>query len=159
MAQITDRPLGLARDVTGEHRFKAAEMLAGVARTLVFEDPEGLVDSLKFVVLVGVRAYGLAGRSCHGGGQNVSRLALRAVAERTGLERGEVPAGVTREEFAVTVAEAARVLGFDWRGVQLGWEEDREERAIPRHPVPGPHRSDESGRVPVPRQGRAVAAR
>lgn len=55
MAQITDRPLGLARDVTGEHRFKAAEMPAGVARTLVFEGPEGLVDSLKFAVLVGVK--------------------------------------------------------------------------------------------------------
>ncbi|MEU0950470.1 hypothetical protein ABZ379_48805 [Streptomyces canus] len=155
MAQITDRTLGVARDVTGEHRSKAATVLAQVATALANEAPTEPVDALKFTVLVGARAYDQAGRSCHGGGQNVSRMALTAVAERTGLERGEAPAGVTREEFAVTVAQAARALGYDWSGIQGAW--DGNERAIPRLPVPGPRKSNESGRVPAPRPEQGVA--
>ncbi|MEU9794636.1 hypothetical protein AB0E27_29155 [Streptomyces sparsogenes] len=84
MENLTERRLGLARDVTGEHASKAAR------------------------------------------------------AQR----RGEVPAEVTRQAFAVEVAEAARALGYDWSGVQLG-----EERAAPRYPVvPGSRRSDVSTR-------------
>jgi hypothetical protein len=150
MAQITD-PVAIGRrDVTGEHRSKAATVLAQVATALACEDPTDSVDALEFTVLVGARAYDQAGRSCHGGGQNVSRMALTAVAERTGLERGAAPAGVTREEFAATVAEAARALGYDWSGIQAAWG-DGNEPAIPRHNIPGPRRSDESGRVPAPR--------
>ncbi|MEZ7005027.1 hypothetical protein [Streptomyces sp. AD55] len=149
MQKTTFPPPGLARDVTGEHASKAGRVLAAVARTLATENPQGPVDAMTFAVLVGSRAYDQAGRSCHGGGQNVSRLALRAVAERIGLERGDVPAGATREEFAVEVAQAARTLGYDWS------DEDNQP-AIPRHPVPGPRRSDESGRIPGPRPEQAV---
>ncbi|MER7835307.1 hypothetical protein ABTY98_05190 [Streptomyces sp. NPDC096040] len=157
MAQITD-PVAIGRrDVTGEHRSKAAEVLAEVARMLATKDTEDRLSSMGFAVLVGARAYDQAGRSCHGGGQNVSRMALRAVAELTGLERGDVPTGTTRQEFAVTVAQAARALGYDWSGVQAAWSDDANERAIPRHPVPGPRKSDESGRVPAPRPEQAVA--
>ncbi|MFJ4469525.1 hypothetical protein ACIP2X_18810 [Streptomyces sp. NPDC089424] len=147
MENLTDRPLGLARDVTGEHASKAALVLAGVARTLAVEDPKSSVNAMEFTVLVGARAYERGGRSCHGGGVSVSRTALRAV--------GQVPADVAREVFAVTVAEAARTLGYDWSGVQGEWDDN--ERAIPKHPVPGPRRTDESGRVPAPRRAQAVA--
>ncbi|MFF4900506.1 hypothetical protein [Streptomyces sp. NPDC001068] len=157
MAQTTDRPLGMARDVTGEHASKAALVLAETARTLATENPQGLVASLEFTVLVGARAYDQVGRSCHGGGSNVSRMALTAVAERTGLGRGDVPDGATREVFAVEVAQAARALGYDWTGIQAEWGEDADERAIPRLPVPGPRRTEESGRIPAPRPERAVA--
>ena len=151
MAQSTDRPPGLTRDVTDEHESKAALVLADVAQALASENPKDLVDSLGFVVLTGAWAYDRAGRGCHGGRRNVLRLALRAVAERTGLDRGEVPAGVTRRAFAAEVAEAARALGYDWSSAQLG-----EERETVRFPVVGPSRSDESGRGPDPRPEQAV---
>lgn len=32
--------------------------------------------------------------------------------------------------------------------VRSSWEDDREEPAIPRFPIPGPRRTDESPRVP-----------
>lgn len=150
MAQSTDRSPGMARDVTGDHTSKAALVLAEVAKALVTDNPQDPADSFKFMILVGVRAYDQAGRSCHGGGQNVSRRALAAVADLTGLPRGEAPAG-TREEFAVTVAQAAQALGYDWSGTQFPWSQDADEPAIPRHPVPGPRRSDESATIPAPR--------
>jgi hypothetical protein len=156
MQNSTERRLGFAQDVTGEHASKAAGVLAEVARTLATDNPEGLVDPLAFSVLVGARTYEQAGRSCHGGGQNVSRMALRAVAERTGLARGDFPAGVTRAEFAVEVARAAGALGYDWSG-QGAWDDN--EPAIPRHPVPGPRRTDESARVPAPRPEQRAGAR
>jgi hypothetical protein len=144
MAQSTDRVLGLARDVTGEHASKAALVLATVAKALREGAADEAVDPTKFVVAVGVHAYDQAGRSCHGGGQNVSRYALRAV--------GDVAEGTTRGELAVRVAEAATALGFDW-------SDDDNAPAIPKLPVPGPRESDESGRVPLPRRARKAGAR
>ena len=130
MAQSTDRPPGLAQDVTRERASKTALVLATVAKALATESPQEPADSLGFTILVGVWSYDQAGRSCHGGGQAVHRMALAAVAKRTGLERGEVPAGMTRAAFATEVAQAAAALGYDW-SVQLG-----AERAVRQFPVP-----------------------
>ncbi|MET8609740.1 hypothetical protein [Streptomyces misionensis] len=123
MAQITDRRLGSPHGVASEHESKAAEVLAMVAGDLATNAPDEAVDPTRFAVLVGTRAYEQAGRSCHGGGQNVSRLALQTV--------GEVPVGVTRVEFSVTVAQAARALGYDWTA-------DDNRRVIPTIPAPRP---------------------
>ncbi|MGV2914594.1 hypothetical protein [Streptomyces alfalfae] len=118
MEKSTDQPRVARRGVTSEHASQAAAVLAQAAMALATTSPHQAVDSMEFTVLVGTRAYDQAGRSCHGGGQNVSRAALAAVAERTGLTRGDVPPGVSREEFAVTVAQAAGDLGHDWSGAQ-----------------------------------------
>ncbi|MEU5498483.1 hypothetical protein [Streptomyces griseofuscus] len=123
MAQITDRRLGSPQGVASEHESKAAEVLATVAGVLATEDPKDAVDSIEFAVLVGAKAYAQAGRSCYGGGVNVSRLALQTV--------GRVPAGVSREEFSVAVAQAARALGYDWAA-------DDNRRVIPTIPAPRP---------------------
>ncbi|MGW3971156.1 hypothetical protein ACWEFD_17890 [Streptomyces ardesiacus] len=144
MAQSTDRPLGRARDVTGEHASKAALVLALVAKVLREGAADETVEPTKFAVAVGVQAYDQAGRSCHGGGQNVSRMALRAV--------GDVAEGTMRGELAERVAEAAAALGYDWS------DEDNAP-AIPKLPVPGPRESDESGRVPLPRRARKAVGR
>ncbi|MEV5989531.1 hypothetical protein AB0L85_32050 [Streptomyces sp. NPDC052051] len=136
MEQSTDRSPSLAQDVTDEHRSKAARLLADVARTLAIEDPTGLVDPFRFAALVGSRAYEQAGRSCHGDGQTVLRVALRAV--------GDIPAGVTREEFSVQVAQTAGELGYDWSA-------DDNQPAIPQRDVPGVRPSDELSEIPAPR--------
>ncbi|MFE6551682.1 hypothetical protein ACFVHS_25225 [Streptomyces sp. NPDC057746] len=121
MAQITDRGPGVTQDVTGEHESKAAQVLAQVAGLLATEQPEAVLDGIDFAVLVGAKAYELGGRSCHGGGPSISRLALNRV--------GDVPAGVTRVEFAVRVAQAAAALGYDWTA-------DENRRVIPTIPAP-----------------------
>lgn len=121
MAQITDRRLGVTQDVTGEHESKAAQVLAQVAGALATEQPEVVLDGIDFAVLVGSKTYELAGRSRHGGGPSISRLALKTV--------GEVPAGVTRVELAVDVAQAAAALGYDWTA-------DDNWRVIPTIPAP-----------------------
>lgn len=36
--------------------------------------------------------------------------------------------------------------------IRSAWEDDGNEPAIPRYPIPGPRRSDESGRTPQPRR-------
>lgn len=36
--------------------------------------------------------------------------------------------------------------------IRSAWEDDGNEPAIPRFPIPGPRRSDESGRTPQPRR-------
>lgn len=143
MENSTDRPLGLARDVTGEHASKAGQVLARVAKILREGPAEEAVDPKRFVVAVGVQAYDQAGRTCHGGGQSVSRLALYAV--------GEVAEGTKRGELAERAAEAATALGYDW-------SDDDNEPAIPRHPVPGPRKTEESPRVPLPRRARKAGA-
>jgi hypothetical protein len=137
MQNSTDRPLGPAQDVTGEHSSKAALVLAEVAKVLREGDATGTVDPMNLAVLVGVRAYDQAGRSCHGGGQNVSRIALRTV--------GNVAEGITRGKLAERVAAAATELGYDWT-------QDDNEPAIPTHPVPGPRQTEETRRVPLPRR-------
>ncbi|WP_457455792.1 hypothetical protein [Streptomyces sp. TE5632] len=117
-------------------------MAAGHLATV---DPDARLCGMSFAVLVGAKVYDVGGRSGTGGGVRISRLALEAI--------GEVPAGVTRVEFAVQVAEAAGALGYDWSA-------DDNRRVIPRHPVPGPRESDENGRVPAPRrEQRAQVAR
>ncbi|PSK52429.1 hypothetical protein B0E38_04755 [Streptomyces sp. 111WW2] len=137
MKNCTDRPLGLAQGVSGEHESKTAQVLAEVAKVLAGDRPTEAVDGVDFAVLVGTRSYEVAGRTCRGGGVSVSRTAMHMV--------GDIPAGVTREEFAVQVAEAAGALGYDWSA-------DDNREVIPRHPVPGPRESDENGRVPAPRR-------
>jgi len=137
MQNSTDRSPGLAQDVTGEHASKAALVLAEVAKTLRKGAGDEPVDPATFLVLVGVRAYDLGGLSCHGGGQNISRRALRAV--------GELPQGITRRALAERVTQAATELGYDW-------SQDDNQPVIPKHPVPGPRESQESGRVPAPRR-------
>ncbi|MEV6738649.1 hypothetical protein AB0N14_17640 [Streptomyces sp. NPDC051104] len=128
MAKITEACPPVNRDVSGEHESKAAEVLAKVAGALATDEPDKAIDGIDFAVLVGAKAYEQAGRSCHGGGVNVSRMALRTV--------GEVPAGVTRVEFAVTVAQAAQRLGYDWAA-------DDNRRVIPT--IPAPRREPKAG--------------
>ncbi|TFV33163.1 hypothetical protein E4K10_30245 [Streptomyces sp. T1317-0309] len=110
----------MTQDVTSEQQSKAAEVLARTAIALAAQ-PAVVLDGIDFAVLVGAKAYELAGRSCHGGGVTVSRLALNTV--------GEVPAGVTREVFAVRVAEVAQALGYDWTA-------DENRKVIPTIPAP-----------------------
>lgn len=130
------------RDVAGEHASKAVAVLRAVAAVYASERPDALVDELDFPVRVGATAYELAGRSCHGGGQNVSRLALRMAPP--------LKSGVSRGVFA---AELSAVVA-----VELGheWPDGDNDPVIPRLPVPGPRRSDEAGRVPLPRRGRCA---
>ncbi len=117
MAQITDPRSARGRDVTGEHESRAAVVLATVAGELAVEEPTALVDPTDFPIMVGIHAA----RSGITGGQNVSRLALRTA--------GAIPAGVTREVFAVQVAQGAQALGYDWSA-------DDNRRVIPTIPTP-----------------------
>ncbi|MFD0209164.1 hypothetical protein ACFVH9_08500 [Streptomyces hirsutus] len=121
MAHRNDRPLGVPQGVADEHRSKAAVALAMVAGHLATRDPQRALNALDFAVLVGVKVYDVGGRSRAGDGVDISHLVLEAV--------GEVPAGVSRVEFAVPVAKAAQALGYDWTA-------DDNRRVIPTIPAP-----------------------
>ncbi|MFI9418026.1 hypothetical protein [Streptomyces werraensis] len=110
-------------DAADEHRSAAAEALAMVAGHLATHDPGKVLDEFTFAALVGAKVYDAGGRSGSGRGLKVSRLALHAV--------GSIPAGVSRVEFAVPVAQAARTLGYDWTA-------DDNRRVIPT--IPGQRR-------------------
>jgi hypothetical protein len=127
MAQSTDPRPAVGQGVTGEHESRAALVLATVAGELASTDPEGVVDPTDFPIMVGIHAA----RTGLTSGQNVSRLALRTV--------GGVPAGVTREVFAVQVAQGAQSLGYDWSA-------DDNRRVIPTIPAP---RREQRAEVPA----------
>lgn len=124
MAHRNDLIPGQSPGVSGEHESRAAVVLAGVAGELATTDPTVLVDPTDFPILVGVHAA----RTGLTGGQNVCRVALRAV--------GAVPAGVSREVFAVQVAQGAQALGYDWSA-------DDNRRVIPT--IPAPRREQRAG--------------
>jgi hypothetical protein len=128
MAQSTDRRPAVGRGVTDEHRSKAAEALALTAGRLASDRPTEPVDDIEFAALLGAKVYDVGGRSGSGGGVWISRLALE--------QAGDVPAGVTREVFAVQVAQAAQALGYDWSA-------DDNRRVIPT--IPGPRREQRAG--------------
>ncbi|MGA5202752.1 hypothetical protein [Streptomyces variegatus] len=127
MAQSTDRRPAVGQGVTGEHASRAAVVLAGVAGKLATEEPTAPVDPTDFPILVGIHAA----RTGITGGQNVSRLAMRTV--------GAIPAGVSREVFAVQVAQGAQALGYDWSA-------DDNRRVIPTIPAPRPEQRAEVAR-------------
>lgn len=106
MSKITEARPVTDRGLTNEQKTVAAEALAKVAGRLASNDPKDLVSSLDVTILVGAMVYEVAAREGIRGGRGISRAALDAV--------GEVPDGVTRVEFAVTVAQAARTCGYDW---------------------------------------------
>lgn len=123
MAHRNERCPGVNRDLADEHKSAAAEALAMVAGHLATHDPDKVLDEFAFAALVGAKVYDAGGRSGSGRGLRVSRLALQTV--------GAVPAGVSRVEFAVPVALAARTLGYDWTA-------DDNRRVIPT--IPGQRR-------------------
>ncbi|WP_328427857.1 hypothetical protein [Streptomyces sp. NBC_00443] len=127
MAQSTDPRPAVGQGVTGEHESRAAVVLAGVAGELATKDPEVVVDPTDFPIMVGIHAA----RTGITSGQNVSRLALRTV--------GAVPVGVSREVFAVQVAQGAQALGYDWSA-------DDNRRVIPTIPAPRPEQRAEVSR-------------
>jgi hypothetical protein len=127
MAQSTDPRPAVGQGVTGEHASRAALVLAGVAGELAVEDPTVPVDPSDFPIMVGIHAA----RTGITGGQNVSRLAMRTV--------GAIPVGVTREVFAVQVAQGAQALGYDWSA-------DDNRRVIPTIPAPRPEQRAEVAR-------------
>ncbi|MFJ1606979.1 hypothetical protein ACIOHS_26950 [Streptomyces sp. NPDC088253] len=106
MSKGTDLRASGVQSLPDEHKSVAARGLAMAAGRLAVDDPSGLVDSLDITVLVGAMVYEVASRDGIRGGREISRAALDAV--------GEVPDAVTRVEFAVMVAEAARTCGYDW---------------------------------------------
>ncbi|MFF1467998.1 hypothetical protein [Streptomyces mirabilis] len=141
MSKTTDRVRGLALDVTDEHKSQAAAVLARLARRYAEEAPGAPVDDFAFTVRVGAQAYDETGRSLAGAHKIVAALVREHAPSREGAACGP---------FAAGLLDGARALG---------WSDADNEPVIPRHPVPGPRESDESGRVPAPRPEQAVAAR
>jgi hypothetical protein len=126
----------LARGVAAEHKIQAAGVLAHLAGRYAEEEPDARVDDLTFVMRVGAAAYDAAGRSLAGRHRVVAAVV-----------REQAPSALDAQcgPFAVALLEAARALG---------WSDEDNEPVIPR--VPGPRRSEESGRVPGPRPAQAV---
>jgi hypothetical protein len=106
MSKGTDLRASGEQGIAQELKSKAAQALAMTAGHLASIDPDRDIEELAFAAVVGSKVYDVGGRSGSGGGVRIARLALEAV--------GEVPDGMTRVEFAVTVAQAARSLGYDW---------------------------------------------
>jgi hypothetical protein len=106
MSKGTDLRAGGVQSLTDEQKSVAAHGLAMVAGHLASADPGKPLDGIDLAAMVGAKVYDAGGRSGAGGGVRILRAALVAV--------GEVPDGVTRVEFAVPVAQAARTLGYDW---------------------------------------------
>ncbi|MGX1513986.1 hypothetical protein [Streptomyces collinus] len=140
MAHRSDRIPGRTPDVTEEHKSQAGQVLAAVAARYADDEPSAPVDGLGFVTRVGAAAYDVTGRTLAGAHKVVAALAREAAPAVEGMTRGELAAGL-RETAA-----------------GLGWSEDDNGPAIPRHPVPGPRESDESGTVPAPRRGELTEA-
>ncbi|MFF4146950.1 hypothetical protein ACFY0A_37755 [Streptomyces sp. NPDC001698] len=133
MGQVTDLRAVRREDVTAEHKRQAAQVLATVAKRYEEDEPGSLADGLGFVTRISAAAYDVTGRTLAGAHRIVAAVAREAAPEVEGTTRGELAAGLL---------EAARAMG---------WSDDSNGPAIPRHPVPGPRESSESGRVPAPR--------
>ncbi|MDI9836243.1 hypothetical protein [Streptomyces sp. KAU_LT] len=138
MSKTTDRRPGVVLDVTDEHKTQAAAVLARLAQRYAGEGPGRLVDDFAFTMRVSAEAYDETGRSLGGAHKVVAALVRRHAPSLQGAACGS---------FASGLLDAARALG---------WSDEDNQPAIPRHPVPGPRRSDESGRVPAPRPQQAV---
>ncbi|WP_411092262.1 hypothetical protein [Streptomyces sp. 049-1] len=139
MAHRSDLIQGPALDVTDEHKSQVAVVLARLAERYAEEEPGALVDDFAFTMRVGAEAYDATGRSLAGAHRIVATLVRREAPSVDGAACGP---------FASGLLDAARAQG---------WSDDDNQPAIPRHPVPGPRRTDESGRVPAPRPEQAVA--
>ncbi|MFJ4627127.1 hypothetical protein [Streptomyces sp. NPDC088847] len=131
MAQSTDPRPAERQDVTDEQRRKVAQTLAAVAERYAAEEAGALVDEFEFVMRVGTDAYAVTGLGVQGGPKLTAGLVRELVGDVTVMTRGYLSARL-------------RDLVAEW---------DDNEPAIPKHPVPGPRESDESGRVPGPRRG------
>ncbi|MGX1301396.1 hypothetical protein RKD35_002884 [Streptomyces albogriseolus] len=139
MAHRSDLLQGPALDVTDEHKTQAAAVLARLADRYAEEEPGRLVDDFAFTMRVGAEAYDETGRSLAGAHKVVASLVREHAPSLEGVACGP---------FAAGLRAAARALG---------WSDEDNQPAIPRHPVPGPRRTDESGRVPAPRPEQAVS--
>ncbi|KQW13560.1 hypothetical protein [Streptomyces sp. Root369] len=106
MSKGTDLRANGAQSLTDEQKTVAAGALAKAAGHLAVDDPDGLIYGLDLTALVGAMVYEVGLQNGVRGGREISRVAREAL--------GEVPDGVTRVEFAVTVAQAARAFGYDW---------------------------------------------
>lgn len=138
MTHRSDLVQGPALDVTDEHKSQAAAVLARLAERFAEYQPGALVDDFRFAVRVGAEAYNETGRRLAGAHKVVAALVR---------EHAPSTEGATCGRFAAGLLAAARALG---------WSDDDNAPAIPRHDIPGPRRSDESGRVPAPRPEQAV---
>ncbi|MFZ4160487.1 hypothetical protein ACOZDE_18950 [Streptomyces griseoincarnatus] len=130
MAQSTDPRPPTPQDVSEEQRRTVAQILAAVAERYRAEEPTAPVDEFEFVMRVGTDAYALTGLGAQDGPKRIAGLVRILVGNVVGLARGGLV-----ERLAGLVAE---------------WDDNAP--AIPRHPVPGPRESEESGRVPAPRR-------
>lgn len=124
--------------VTDEHKSQAGQVLADVAARYAADEPGALVDGFGLIARIGAAAYDVTGRTLAGGHKVVAALAREAAPAAEGVTRGEFAAGLR--------VAAAR----------MGWSEDVDGPAIPQMPVPGPRKSEESGKVPGPRREAVV---
>ncbi|MBK3630322.1 hypothetical protein JHN59_37115 [Streptomyces sp. MBT49] len=129
--QSTDPRPAEGQDVTGEQRRTVAQTLASIAERYAAEEPGALVDEFEFVMRVGTDAYAISGLGVQGGLKLTAGLVRELAGDVTVMTRGHLSARL-------------RDLVAEW---------DDNAPAIPRHPVPGPRKSDESGTVPAPRRG------
>ncbi|MEV5007288.1 hypothetical protein [Streptomyces sp. NPDC055692] len=134
MSKTTDRVRGSALDVTDEHKNQAAAVLARLAKRYAEDAPGALVDDFTFTMRVGAEAYDETGRGLAGAHKVVAAVVRQHAPSVEGTACGL---------FAAGLLEAARAMG---------WSEDSNEPAIPKHPVPGPRKTEESGTVPAPRR-------
>lgn len=130
MAQSTDPRPPTPQDVSEEQRRTVAQILAAVAERYRGEEPTAPVDEFEFVMRVGTDAYALTGLGAQDSPKRTAGIVRILVGNVDGLTRGGLV-----ERLAGLVAE---------------WDDNAP--AIPRHPVPGPRESEESGQVPAPRR-------
>lgn len=123
MAQITDQSPDGPQDVLEDRWVVAGRVLAQVADHFTAVNPEEPLESHSLLVCISAEAYELAGRSVHGDAGTMSREAWAAAPE--------VPADITRGEFALHLRDAAKRCGFNWSS-------DDNQPVIPRIPAPRP---------------------
>lgn len=135
--KTTDLPSAALQGVPDETRVAAGWVLASVALSYRDERPADMVDGLAFPMAIGAAASSLVGRPDLGGFPLIARVARQALAVDA--------AGMARGDLAVVLAETARGLGYSWD------DEDPNAPAIPKFPIPGPRRDEETVRLPDPR--------
>ncbi|BBA98303.1 hypothetical protein RVR_4436 [Actinacidiphila reveromycinica] len=105
----------------------ASAVLRAVADHFTDTNPTDVLEQHSLLVCVGAEAYRLTERRSDGSGQALSKAALATMPE--------VPAGITRGEFALHLRRAA---------ASHEWTSDDNERVIPTIPAPR--------KAPVPAQ-------
>lgn len=116
-------------------RTAVGEVLALMAGHLLRVRPAALLTPVALGACVAGEVFNARGRSSRGSGAALSAAVTAALP----LADFTAP----RRAYAVLLREAA---------VAHGWTEGDNDPVIPRHPVPGPRESEESGRVPAPRR-------